>query len=237
MGAQNDDPLRYSGPPKKGGPHKIAVWGSAFWRLQSLFPPKGQSIWGSKSGAFRSVPVANSACNSADLVARFRAAKRPGRPAGQFGALNTGINWRFGDQRFGDFKACFHLKASRFGAPNPTGAFRSVPKRSGAFRSPIPLAIRPIWGSKSGRGVPERSGAFWSVPERSGAFRSPIPLAIRPIWGPKSGRSVPERSGAFRWPIPLAIRPTWWPDFGPRSVPAGRPGQRLEIGRFGGPKR
>merc|ERR1711942_508417 len=87
------------------------------------------------TGAFRSAPIANSACNSADLVARFRAAKRPGRPAGQFGALNTGINWRFGDQRFGDFKACFPLKVSRFGAPNPAGAFRSVPKRSGACTS------------------------------------------------------------------------------------------------------
>merc|ERR1711867_340147 len=53
-GSETMTPLRYSGPPKKGGPHKLAVWGSAFWRLQSLFPPKGQSIWGSKSG--RSIP-------------------------------------------------------------------------------------------------------------------------------------------------------------------------------------
>merc|ERR1711873_157486 len=61
-GSKTMTPLGIRALQKKGGPHKLAVWGSAFWRLQSLFPPKDQSIWGSKSN--RSVPERSGALQS-----------------------------------------------------------------------------------------------------------------------------------------------------------------------------
>merc|ERR1711873_154006 len=188
-GSKTMTPLRYSGPPKKGGPHKLAVWGSAFWRLQSLFPPKGQSIWRPKSG--RSFPERSDRQPRLQFgrfggpISGRKAAGPAGRPA------DLGLRTRPG--RPGAFRS----------VPERSGAFRSVPERSGAFRSPTPLAIRPIWWTNFGPQSGRAGRPIWvsepgrGDPERSGAFRSPIPLAIRPIWWPDFGSERSGRAGAW----------------------------------------
>merc|ERR1711873_346402 len=98
----------------------------------------------------------------------------------------------------------FHLKVSRFGAPNPAGAFWSAPKRSGRqfhlqfgrFGGPISgreatwQAGRPIWGSKYWYKLAVWGSAFWRLQSR-------FPPKDQSIWGYKSGRSVLERSKAL----------------------------------------
>merc|ERR1712240_676468 len=100
------------------GRRKIAVWGSAFWGLRSLFPPKEQSIWGSNSGrgvperpgAFWSVPE-RSDC-------QFRL---------QFGRFGGPISGREAAGPAG--RPIWGCKSGQ-GVPGRSGASRGVPERS-----------------------------------------------------------------------------------------------------------